>query len=76
MCSRKGRPPAGICDSQFLGQGFVPCELQLWWGEPSDPLDGAAVQALVASMGGVTYLPDLVRGAVSWPRSAVEKGKQ
>ena len=67
---------AGICDSQFLGPGFGPCALQLGWGEPSDPLEGAAGPALGASLGGVTYWPDLGRGAVSWPRRAVAKGKQ
>ncbi len=48
---------AGLCHTTELDQGVVPCEVQVWWGEPSDYLDGAAVQTLAGVMGGVTLLP-------------------
>ncbi len=67
---------AGICHSNYLTQGFVPCELQIWWGEPSHNLEGAALESLAAAMGGTTYLPDLPSGATSWARNALENRKQ
>ena len=66
-----------ICYADQLHNGLVPCELQVWWGEPSHNLDGAAIQSLAASMGGTLFIPSAGGAAgAAWVPPAVSKRKQ
>ena len=67
---------AGVCDSTGLESGVVPCEVQIWWGEPSDNLDAAALQTLAGVMGGVTFLPDQPARSLQWLRASVRDFKK
>ena len=64
---------AGLCHTTELEQGVVPCEVQVWWGEPSDYLDGAALQMLAGVMGGATLLPQSESGSMQWLRATVQR---
>ena len=57
---------ASLCHSTQLDNGVVPCEVQVWWGEPGDYLDGATLQTLAGVMGGVTILPQSVAASTDW----------
>ena len=78
----EGKLPAGsgaaasLCHSTQLDNGVVPCEVQVWWGEPSDNLDGAAVQTLAGVMGGVTLLPQSIPASIDWMQQSVQYSKR
>ena len=78
----EGKLPAGsaagasLCHSTQLDSGVVPCEVQLWWGEPGDYLDGAAVQTLAGVMGGVTLLPQSIPASIDWMQQSVRDSRR
>lgn len=67
---------ASLCHSTQLDNGEVTCEVQLWWGEPSDNLDGAVVQTLAGVMGGVTLLPQSPAASIDWQWQSVRDSRR